>query len=861
MEKKLVVIDGSSLLYRAFYALPLLTNNEGVYTNAVYGFLRMLLKLYGELDPAYVAVSFDKGAHTFRNDLYKEYKGTRKATPQELLSQFSLMKDVLESMGIAVYEKAGYEGDDILGTLACRYESALPVAVVTGDRDALQLVSGNTTVYLTKKGISQMAEMTEETVFDTYGVTPEQIVDLKALMGDASDHIPGVAGVGEKTAVRLLQQFGSLDEIYRRIDEVSGKSLSEKLRTGKESAYLSQNLARIRRDIPLKTDLKEMNCPPRKEEMDEIFRRMGFQKLGHDFQQIEFFKTPGGHTSAPQVSAVKFHRQVWSDQLSFQGKVVSLVPQLSGQPPFFTCSSAVLCCGEEAFLLDGTQMGKVFEKLTEARAVIAENSKVWWETGLPAEKIPFFDTTIAAYLLDPVRMTYPVSYLAERFQISYSPESAPEEDFTEHIRTGQILIAVYQPLEEAMKKHGVYDLYRHIEQPLVEVLAAMERAGISTDRDLWHEVRKEMGQREEKLLQSIYEEAGETFNVNSPKQMGHILFEKLHMPAGKKTKTGYSTAAGVLESLAPDHQIIRDILAYRTLSKLISTYLDALDELIRPETGRIHTSFNQTVTATGRLSSSDPNLQNIPVRTAEGKKIRSLFVPGPGYQYFISADYSQIELRILAHMAGDPDLIRAFVDREDIHRRTAAEILGIPLEEVTAEQRSHAKAVNFGIIYGISDFGLARNLGISRKSAEEYIHSYFQRYPRIHQFLAELVAEARKTGQARTLFGRYRELPEINSPNFNRRSFAERTAMNTPIQGTAADIMKMAMIRVYARMKEEGFKSRILLQVHDELVVETTEEEKPAVSRVLKETMEHVVDLQVPLVVDVNSGDNWADAK
>jgi DNA polymerase-1 len=389
----------------------------------------------------------------------------------------------------------------------------------------------------------------------------------------------------------------------------------------------------------------------------------------------------------------------------------------------------------------------------------------------------------------------------------------------------------------------------------------MERAGISTDRNLWHQVRGDMGKREEKLLHSIYEAAGEIFNVNSPKQMGHILFEKLHMPAGKKTKTGYSTAAGVLESLADDHQIIRDILEYRTLSKLISTYLDALDELIRPETGRIHTSFNQTVTATGRLSSSDPNLQNIPVRTAEGKKIRSLFVPGPGYKYFISADYSQIELRILAHMSEDQNLINAFIDKEDIHRRTAAEVLGIPLEEVTPEQRSHAKAVNFGIIYGISDFGLARNLGISRKSAEEYIQTYFKRYPRIHQFLEELIEKARKTGQARTLFGRYRELPEINSPNFNRRSFAERTAMNTPIQGTAADIMKMAMISVYAKMKEKQFKSRILLQVHDELVVETAENEKEEVAQVLKETMEHAASLRVPLVVDVNSGGNWADAK
>lgn len=860
MKKKLVIIDGSSLLYRAFYALPLLTNEEGVYTNAVYGFLRMLLKLYGELDPAYVAVSFDKGAHTFRNDLYKEYKGTRKATPQELISQFSLMKDVLGTMGIAVYEKEGYEGDDILGTLSARYENVLPIAVVTGDRDALQLVSSNTTVYLTKKGISQMSEMDEKAVFDAYGITPRQVVDLKALMGDASDHIPGVAGVGEKTAVRLLQQFGTLDHIYQRIDEISGKSLSAKLKEGRESAYLSQNLARIRRDMPLEADLEEMNRPPRKEDMNEIFRRMGFQKLAVDFQKIEFFKEPGTADDYA-LPEEKFCPEAWSEDLSFEGKVAALVPELSGQSPFFTCDSAVICCENNIFLVQKSQIQKVFLQLRKAFAVVTENSKACWETGLNVEGIPFFDTTVAAYLLDPARMTYPLSYLAEKFNIPYHPENSTEDDPKGHIRSCRLLLSAYEPVKESMDRHGVYDLFQHVEQPLVEVLAAMERAGISTDRNLWHQVRGDMGKREEKLLHSIYEAAGEIFNVNSPKQMGHILFEKLHMPAGKKTKTGYSTAAGVLESLADDHQIIRDILEYRTLSKLISTYLDALDELIRPETGRIHTSFNQTVTATGRLSSSDPNLQNIPVRTAEGKKIRSLFVPGPGYKYFISADYSQIELRILAHMSEDQNLINAFIDKEDIHRRTAAEVLGIPLEEVTPEQRSHAKAVNFGIIYGISDFGLARNLGISRKSAEEYIQTYFKRYPRIHQFLEELIEKARKTGQARTLFGRYRELPEINSPNFNRRSFAERTAMNTPIQGTAADIMKMAMISVYAKMKEKQFKSRILLQVHDELVVETAENEKEEVAQVLKETMEHAASLRVPLVVDVNSGGNWADAK
>ena len=859
MENKLAIIDGSSLLYRAFYALPpTMTSPDGVPTNAVYGFLRMLLSLYRELDPAYVAVTFDKDRQTFRMEMYDGYKATRKPAPAELVPQFDLILEVMHVMGVAVYSLSGYEGDDVLGTLSARYEKELPVAIVTGDRDALQLASDRTTVYLTQKGISSMSEMTPKAVEEKYGITPSQVIDMKALMGDTADNIPGVPGIGEKTALKLLTQYKTLDNLYAHVDEIKGAQ-GKKLAAGKDMAYLSYKLAAIKRDVPMETTLEEMAQPVHISEMKELFSRLGINLLSQ-FGELPRF-TALADAKKEEVAKAGEKAEDWKDGLSFEGKETAISFDLEGTAPFFKAKGVVIAENGHAYLVKAEQFGKAAEALRKAKVVITENRKPIMETDFPWEGIPFFDTTIAAYLLDPTRTTYPLSYLAGLFK---KPEIYADEmkDFaSKGAAVSLFLLSIYEDARDMLKKNGVEKLYDEVEQPLVKVLAAMEKAGIATDTKRWEEVHADMKSREEALISKIYEQAGEEFNINSPKQLGHILFEKMGLPAGKKTKTGYSTAADVLEELAEQYPFVKNILEYRSLSKLISTYLEALPLLIRKETGRIHTTFNQTVTATGRLSSSDPNLQNIPVRTEEGKKIRSLFVPGEGYDSFISSDYSQVELRVLAHMSEDEGLIRAFLNKEDIHRRTAAEVMGIPFEDVTPEQRSHAKAVNFGIIYGISDFGLARQLGITRTAAADYIKAYFERYPSIHAFMNRMIEDARKTGRAVTLYGRYRELADINSKNFQRRSFAERTAMNTPIQGTAADIMKMAMIAVYDKMKAGNFKSRVLLQVHDELVAEVTADEKEAVAKLLKETMESVVSLRVPLVADVNEGKNWAETK
>lgn len=858
MENKLVIIDGSSLLYRAFYALPPLSKN-GVYTNAVFGFLRMLLSIYRTLDPEYMAVSFDKSRETFRTKMYSEYKATRKPAPDELVPQFALIKEVLRVMGVAVYEPEGYEGDDVLGTLSRRYGDSLPVYIVTGDRDALQLSDEHVTVLLTRKGISQMDAMTPEAVMEKYQITPSQVIDMKALMGDASDNIPGVRGVGEKTALKLITRYKTLDGIYDHLDEIKG-ALHKKLEADKEAAYLSYDLATIRRDIPLESTLDEMKQPVHLDEMNALFRRLGMDTMVSEFSRLPRFEALAREKKEQTATQIK-EAEPWSEDISVEGETLALVIPFTGTAPFLQAPFVMIVSHDHVWRAEKEQFPQVQKVLSKAAHVVVMDSKKLWESDFPLHGLALEDISLSAYVLNPGRTDYPLSYLAEFCGIDpVYPEQmeTPEESGAV---TGTFLLSVYAHLVPEMEKNGVDALYRNIELPLVEVLAAMEKAGIATDQKRWKEVLEDMQQRERHILREIYTEAGESFNVNSPRQLSYILFDKMHMPAGKKTKTGYSTAASVLDKLAESYPFVKKILEYRTLSKLISTYLLALPELIRPETGRIHTSFNQTVTATGRLSSSNPNLQNIPVRTEEGRKIRSLFVPGEGYDCFISSDYSQVELRVLAHMSGDPGLIAAFNNKEDIHRRTAAEIMGIPFEEVTPEQRSHAKAVNFGIIYGISDYGLARQLNISREAAARYMKSYFERYPHIHEYMQTMIEQARNTGRAVTMFGRYRELPDIHSKNFNRRSFAERTAMNTPIQGTAADIMKIAMRNVYKKMQAMGCRSRILLQVHDELIVEAVNSEKEMLEKLLKETMEQAVKLRVPLVADVHTGTNWAETK
>lgn len=858
MENKLVIIDGSSLLYRAFYALPPLSKN-GVYTNAVFGFLRMLLSIYRTLDPEYMAVSFDKSRETFRTKMYSGYKATRKPAPDELVPQFALIKEVLRVMGVAVYEPEGYEGDDVLGTLSRRYEESLPVYIVTGDRDALQLSDEHVTVLLTRKGISQMDAMTPEAVMEKYQITPSQVIDMKALMGDASDNIPGVRGVGEKTALKLITRYKTLDGIYDHLDEIKG-ALHKKLEADKEAAYLSYDLATIRRDIPLESTLDEMKQLVHLDEMNALFRRLGMDTMVSEFSRLPRFEALAREKKEQTATQIK-EAEPWSEDISVEGETLALVIPFTGTAPFLQAPFVMIVSHDHVWRAEKEQFPQVQKVLSKAAHVVVTDSKKLWESDFPLHGFALEDIFLSAYVLNPGRTDYPLSYLAEFCGIEpVYPEQmeTPEESGAV---TGTFLLSVYAHLVPEMEKNGVGALYRNIELPLVEVLAAMEKAGIATDQKRWKEVLEDMQQRERHILREIYTEAGESFNVNSPRQLSYILFDKMHMPAGKKTKTGYSTAASVLDKLAETYPFVKKILEYRTLSKLISTYLLALPELIRPETGRIHTSFNQTVTATGRLSSSNPNLQNIPVRTEEGRKIRSLFVPGEGYDCFISSDYSQVELRVLAHMSGDPGLIAAFNNKEDIHRRTAAEIMGIPFEEVTPEQRSHAKAVNFGIIYGISDYGLARQLNISREAAARYMKSYFERYPHIHEYMQTMIEQARNTGRAVTMFGRYRELPDIHSKNFNRRSFAERTAMNTPIQGTAADIMKIAMRNVYKKMQAMGCRSRILLQVHDELIVEAVNSEKEMLEKLLKETMEQAVKLRVPLVADVHTGTNWAETK
>ena len=603
MENKLAIIDGSSLLYRAFYALPpTMTSPDGVPTNAVYGFLRMLLSLYRELDPAYVAVTFDKDRQTFRTEMYDGYKATRKPAPAELVPQFDLILEVMHVMGVAVYSLSGYEGDDVLGTLSARYEKELPVAIVTGDRDALQLASDRTTVYLTQKGISSMSEMTPKAVEEKYGITPSQVIDMKALMGDTADNIPGVPGIGEKTALKLLTQYKTLDNLYAHVDEIKGAQ-GKKLAAGKDMAYLSYKLAAIKRDVPMETTLEEMAQPVHISEMKELFSRLGINLLSQ-FGELPRF-TALAEAKKEEVAKAGEKAEDWKDGLSFEGKETAISFDLEGTAPFFKAKGVVIAENGHAYLVKAEQFGKAAEALRKAKVVITENSKPIMETDFPWEGIPFFDTTIAAYLLDPTRTTYPLSYLAGLFK---KPEIYADEmkDFaSKGAAVSLFLLSIYEDARDMLKKNGVEKLYDEVEQPLVKVLAAMEKAGIATDTKRWEEVHADMKSREEALISKIYEQAGEEFNINSPKQLGHILFEKMGLPAGKKTKTGYSTAADVLEELAEQYPFVKNILEYRSLSKLISTYLEALPLLIRKETGRIHTTFNQTVTATGRLSSSD----------------------------------------------------------------------------------------------------------------------------------------------------------------------------------------------------------------------------------------------------------------
>lgn len=870
-QKRFLVLDGSSLIFRAFYALPGLSDSHGQPTGAIFGFSNMLTKLMAEQQPDLMVLAFDKSRHTFRTERYADYKGTRDKTPEELLSQFPLLREFAANMGIPFLEKDNYEADDIIGTLATQAAAkGYDVRVITGDRDALQLVRPNLRVLLTKKGISEIKDYDTAAFEEEYGFEPLKLIDLKGLMGDTSDNIPGVPGVGPKTASKLLLAYGSVENVLAHVGEVSGKKLKENLQTYADQARLSKELATIELHVPdLAFAEEDYRIQPDMEKMQAFCDDHELRAVWRNFERLYgpaelALDLDGGENGA---AAQDLSYDLWDEaavKTAARAPYLAVSGIFSGLAPFASLEGLAVVAGPDAekagfVARDSAAFPALLQLLESDQQAVVFGLKRYDQAGLRGQKA-FFDVELAAYLLEPERSKYALSELSQKYLQEAAPESFDDEK-AQAVWEAKAISRLYPLLGAKLEEEKLTHLMDTIELPLVEVLAAMEQNGVYVNRAHLAEKTEEVADRLQKIEAAIYEMAGHDFNLNSPKQLGVVLFEELGLPVRKKTKTGYSTNAEVLESLRLEHPIIEQILAYRLWSKLKSTYLDGIAGLIRTDTGRVHTSFNQTVTATGRLSSSDPNLQNIPVRTEEGRMIRALFEPGEGYDYLLSADYSQIELRLLAHMSGDENFIDAFKRGQDIHARTAAEVFGIPLEEVTPELRRHAKAVNFGIVYGISDFGLARNLHISRKEAGDYISRYFTRYPGVRAFMDKVVAEAHETGYVTTMFGRRRELPAIKSRNFNQRMLAERMAMNTPIQGTAADVIKLAMIAAYRKLKEAGVKSRILLQVHDELVLEVKESELETVQAILHEAMEHVVSLSVPLSIDVHWGRNWAEAK
>lgn len=872
MEKRFIIIDGSSLMYRAFFALPLLTSSEGIYTNAIMGFANMLGKILTDYEPEFVAVAFDKSRKTFRTDMYGEYKGQRAKTPDELKSQIPLLQEFLEALGIAFIEKDNYEADDIIGTLAKKSAAeGYEALIVTGDKDALQLIAPQVKVMLTKRGIMDMQIFDEAAFKEKYaGLEPQKLIDIKALMGDSSDNIPGVPGIGEKTALKLLAQFGDLENLLANIENVSGKKLKEKLELNQDLARLSYKLATIYCDVDvdfvpdeyrLSPDVLKLQSFCDKYELKTVLSRMK-KILADEFKMdLQDEITLDFESSELPPYQILNEDNVGEFKQSAQKEgEISLLVQTKGKAPSVAISMMAVCAGGEIAILKDN-----FSLLDDILADenIVKNVydvKSYYHAGLDLQG-RVNDALLMAYLLEPAKRSYAMNVIRQIAGVEESMDYERLENEDGAVYDVMNLNEVCAKLQEKLVAVQMDRLYRDIEFPLAKMLADMEETGIYINEAKLDEMNVQMNSELNLLEQEIYELAGEIFNINSPKQLGEILFVKLGLPALKKTKTGFSTNAEVLENLIYAHPIIAKILDYRLLNKLKTTYLDGLKALINPKTKRIHTSFNQTVTETGRLSSSEPNLQNIPVRTAEGKKIRSLFEPGEGYDRILSADYSQIELRIMAHMSEDKHFLEAFRQNQDIHLATAAQVFKVPIEEVTPQMRSRAKAVNFGIIYGISPFGLAKNLHISPKEAGEYIDNYLKECSGVKNFMEKIVKEAHEKGYVTTLFGRRRYLPAIKSRNFTQRSLAERMAMNTPIQGTAADIIKIAMNRADAAIKKAGLKSRILLQVHDELVLEVVDGEIKQVSAILREAMQNTAKLKVPLTIDINYGKNWAEAK
>ena len=836
MREKIVLIDGHSIINRAFYGVPDLTNKDGLHTNGIFGFVNILFKIIEEEKPDYLTVAFDVKHPTFRHEMFSDYKGTRKGMPQELHEQVPVLKELLTAMGIKIMELPGYEADDLLGTVAKRSETkGMDVLVVSGDRDLLQIVTDDIRVCIpkTKRGTTEYEMYYTKDVQEKYGLLPLQIIELKALMGDSSDNIPGVPGIGEKTATAILQQYENVENAHAHLEEIKPKRAKENLEAHYDMAIMSKKLATIETNAPYEYDWESARAGNVfTKEAYELCQKLELKKLMAKFDLSEIPQEESVKTEV--ISDFSTAEDIFAKAESAELSAVSLkmdADTFSAVNLVFDGNLYEVVC--EGFMTEAYLLGQVKHLLANGKKVVVSGLKELLKLAQTEERTGLYDIDIANYLINPV--------------VSVKP--------------GEVdVLTAWKEFPDAKKRLeelGMWELYTKMEMPLVFVLAAMEMAGVKMNAEALKEYGNELAVKIAELEERIYEQAGEKFNINSPKQLGVILFEKMQLPGSKKTKTGYSTSADVLEKLAPEQPIIRDILEYRTLAKLKSTYADGLLTCL-DEDGRVRSTFQQTVTATGRLSSTEPNLQNIPIRMELGRLIRKVFVPQDGY-VFVDADYSQIELRLLAHMSGDEVLINAYNEAQDIHRLTASQVFHIPFEEVTDLQRRNAKAVNFGIVYGISSYGLSEDLSISPKEAKKYIEHYFETYPKIKEFLDGTVAKAKEEGCVRTLYNRRRPVPELTSSNFMQRAFGERIAMNSPLQGTAADIMKIAMIRVDRRLR--GMKSRMILQVHDELLIETAPEELEAVRQILQEEMAGAADLSVKLEIDVHDGANWYEAK
>ncbi|HCZ9793285.1 TPA: DNA polymerase I [Staphylococcus aureus] len=874
---KLVLIDGNSLSFRAFYALPLLSNKAGIHTNAVYGFAMLLEKILKEEKPNHFLVAFDAGKTTFRHEKYSEYKGGRQKTPPELSEQFPYIRQLLDAYHIKRYELDNYEADDIIGTLSKEADKAgFQTIIITGDRDLTQLATDNVTIYYTKKGVTDVDHYTPDFIAEKYnGLTPNQIIDMKGLMGDTSDNIPGVAGVGEKTAIKLLNQFDTVEGVYEHLDEISSKKLKEKLQNSKEDALMSKELATINVDSPIEVKLEDtlMTHQDEQQEKIELFKKLEFKQLLADIDQ-----------SASGEDAIEktFEIETSFDNVDFTSlKEATIHFELDGGNYLRNnILKFSLFTGEKHIVINADDIINYAELVSwlenpNTKKVVYDAKKTYVAShrlGIDIQNISF-DIMLASYIIDPSRTISDVQSVVSLYGQSFVKDDVsiygkgkkfkvPEDDVLNPY-VASITDAIYfaKPnMDKQLEEYNQVELLADLELPLAKILSEMEEIGIYTDVHDLEEMEKEIQEKLDVLIRNIHDAAGEDFNINSPKQLGVVLFETLQLPVIKKTKTGYSTAVDVLEQLQGEHPIIDYILEYRQLSKLQSTYVEGLQKVISDDQ-RIHTRFNQTLAQTGRLSSVDPNLQNIPVRLEEGRKIRKAFKPTSKDSVILSADYSQIELRVLAHITQDESMKEAFINGDDIHTATAMKVFGVEADQVDSLMRRQAKAVNFGIVYGISDYGLSQSLGITRKKAKAFIDDYLASFPGVKQYMSDIVKDAKALGFVETLLHRRRYIPDITSRNFNLRGFAERTAMNTPIQGSAADIIKLAMVKFAQKMKETTYQAKLLLQVHDELIFEVPKSEVDSFSEFVEEIMENALQLDVPLKVDSSYGATWYDAK